>query len=636
MSKTKIEKEVKPLAAIGKVQLAGLDRIPRGGQEKQPGQANTVPPDGGWRETIESVAMAVILALLFRGFVAEAFVIPTGSMAPTLDGRHKDVWCSKCGVQYQVSASDEHRDEVITGLHVSTTTCPICRYTQTLDPLKRPNQASFSGDRVIVGKFAYDLAEPQRWDVIVFKYPDRAVQNYIKRLVGLPNEKLWIVGGNIYTCGQNEPIESLRIARKPPHKLDALLQLVDDTDHIPQDLTDVGWPSRWQAWPATASAWQTLEGGRAFVIEASHAAPSGQAAESWLRYRHLVPTHDDWQTIEVDRQLPSNIALRAGELIADYYAYNTPHYVRGDPVSFWRFPLTKAYRPPANIDQQPGPGDPPNYPYDLWRANTECFGQHWVDDLALECLAEVTGNQGELSLLLVRGGARYICRIDLTNGKATLSIAAADGQPQDFLSDDGQTKSRNPTASTSVRGPGRYRLRLSNCDHELLLTVNDSVVTFDGPTTYDSDDLIAPVFSAADPGDLAPAGVASRGATVKLTGLKIFRDKYYIASTGTSNDYDRPLQPDQVRTVFQNPSQWASSGLFAEKNRRHEEFILDKDQFMPLGDNSPQSSDARFWHGHHYVERDLLIGKALLIYWPHTWNRPIPFTPNFPRMGPIR
>jgi hypothetical protein len=25
-----------------------------------------------------------------------------------------------------------------------------------------------------------------------------------------------------------------------------------------------------------------------------------------------------------------------------------------------------------------------------------------------------------------------------------------------------------------------------------------------------------------------------------------------------------------------------------------------------------------------------------LIYWPHTWNRPVPFTPNFGKMGPVR
>src|SRR5687767_15967688 len=94
------------------------------------------PADGGWRETIESIAMAVILALLFRGFVAEAFVIPTGSMAPTLKGRHKDVDCPKCNYRYETSGSPEENEGRLTGSHVYNTTCPICRYTQTLDPLR--------------------------------------------------------------------------------------------------------------------------------------------------------------------------------------------------------------------------------------------------------------------------------------------------------------------------------------------------------------------------------------------------------------------------------------------------------------------------------------------------------------------
>jgi hypothetical protein len=273
----------------------------------------------------------------------------------------------------------------------------------------------------------------------------------------------------------------------------------------------------------------------------------------------------------------------------------------------------------------------------MWRRNLECFGQHWVDDLALDCTAEVTGNQGDISLLLVRGGVQHICRIDVATGKATLSMTDAQNRPLEFLSDDSETKAANPTATTSVRGPGRYNLRLSNCDHEMLLWVNGSVVKFDGPTTYESPDLIVPYHSASDPGDIAPAGVGSRGAAVKLSRLKIFRDKYYIATQGyTNSDYDRPLNAEQIHAVFRDPSQWEASGLFAERNRGHEEFILQKDQFLPLGDNSPQSSDARYWHGHHYVERELLIGKALLIYWPHTWNRPVPFTPNIPRMGPIR
>jgi len=259
----------------------------------------------------------------------------------------------------------------------------------------------------------------------------------------------------------------------------------------------------------------------------------------------------------------------------------------------------------------------------------------------------VTGSQGELSLMLVRGGTKHICRINLADGKATMSMTESSGQAMPFMGDDGSTADA-PTASTSVKGPGRYSLRLTNCDHEMRLLVNGTAVVFDGPTTYDSDDLIVPHYSAADPGDVAPAGVASRGATVKVSQLRIFRDKYYIATTEyfRPTDYDSPLDSQEIRRVFGNPSEWDNSRLFAPSNRRHVEFRLQDDQFLPMGDNSPQSSDSRLWspandrdkfpQPHHYVERDLLIGKALLIYWPHTWNRPIPFLPKFSRMGPIR
>ena len=62
------------------------------------------------RETVESVVIAVILAFLFRGFVAEAFVIPTGSMAPTLQGRHIDFRCPQCDFRFLTGASLENRD----------------------------------------------------------------------------------------------------------------------------------------------------------------------------------------------------------------------------------------------------------------------------------------------------------------------------------------------------------------------------------------------------------------------------------------------------------------------------------------------------------------------------------------------
>jgi len=50
-----------------------------------------------FRETVESLVVAFVLAFLFRTFEAEAFVIPTGSMSPSLQGQHKDVECTHCG-----------------------------------------------------------------------------------------------------------------------------------------------------------------------------------------------------------------------------------------------------------------------------------------------------------------------------------------------------------------------------------------------------------------------------------------------------------------------------------------------------------------------------------------------------------
>ncbi|MEX0612949.1 MAG: signal peptidase I, partial [Pirellulales bacterium] len=161
------------------------------------------------RETVESIVIAFVLAFLFRTFEAEAFVIPTGSMAPTLMGRHKDVDCPKCGYRYQVSASEEDSDNIhraradtIAGM------CPICNYVLPMRPNlpqdapgRRPEadlQRSYNGDRILVNKYIYTFADPDRWDVVVFKFPGDAQINYIKRLVGLPGETLRVYQGDLF------------------------------------------------------------------------------------------------------------------------------------------------------------------------------------------------------------------------------------------------------------------------------------------------------------------------------------------------------------------------------------------------------------------------------------------------------
>jgi len=67
--------------------------------------SNHAKSDGNVKETVESILVAFILAFIFRAFVVEAFVIPTGSMAPTLYGAHMRFRCPDCGYSFDVGYS---------------------------------------------------------------------------------------------------------------------------------------------------------------------------------------------------------------------------------------------------------------------------------------------------------------------------------------------------------------------------------------------------------------------------------------------------------------------------------------------------------------------------------------------------
>ena len=167
-----------------------------------------------FKETFESIVMAFILAFVFRAFIVEAFVIPTGSMAPTLLGQHADLTCSQCG--YRFASDVVKADGYNTGAAYSTTlTCPMCSYPIKVDA---PNQRR-PGDRILVHKFIYNLTEPKRWDVVVFKNPSNPQDNFIKRLVGLPGEKLFIIDGNIYTQPDDQPQTPWQIQRKTTREI---------------------------------------------------------------------------------------------------------------------------------------------------------------------------------------------------------------------------------------------------------------------------------------------------------------------------------------------------------------------------------------------------------------------------------
>lgn len=61
-------------------------------------------------------------------------------------------------------------------------------------------------DRLFGNRLAYTFGEPERFDVVIFKYPVDETQNYIKRVIGLPGETVEIRDAKIYIDGSDEPL----------------------------------------------------------------------------------------------------------------------------------------------------------------------------------------------------------------------------------------------------------------------------------------------------------------------------------------------------------------------------------------------------------------------------------------------
>ncbi len=610
----------------------------------------------GLREVVESVVIAFVLAFLFRTFEAEAFVIPTGSMAPTLMGRHKDVVCPKCDYPFQVSASDEVDSTTgrrKKGVDVIACTCPMCRYTIELDGGNPQGKSyrSYKGDRILVAKFPYQFRDPERWDVAVFKYPGGAKTNFIKRIVGLPNETVAVSHGDLFVKPAAEEdagafgrppdryrpvrkvvLDEFEIARKPPRKIRAMLQPVYDTERVKPELVrklvKIGWPARWSPLVGQnpALGWEASEDYGSFRTEGS------PEVETWIRYQHIVPSYEDWQYFK-DGALPPRTPRP--QLITDFSAYNTELLDSPDRRgTHGRRPGSEGYyRYDGSYVEASGPAPA-----------SQQLGLHWVGDLAVECTVEAESESGEAILELREGGETFQCRIDVGTGKARLSI---DGRGE-----------YQPTAQTRVRGPGKYRIMFSNIDDQLTLWVNGRVIGFDRDTAYPRLGNTVPHRS-----DLEPVRIGSRGAALGVSRLKVYRDVYYIAerlprgyasSTVITDFYEDPYRPEsgeemarvlsdprgEMARILSDPREW---GFFA--STRQVAFPLEEDQFLVLGDNSAESKDSRLWENEgfpYYVSREMLIGKALFIYWPHSLDRipktniPIRFFPNFRRMWFVR
>ncbi len=120
---------------------------------------------GGLGETVSVIIQALLLALVIRTFLFQPFSIPSGSMRPTLlEGDY--LFVTKWAYGYS-------------------------RYSLPFSP------DLFSGR--IWG------SEPERGDVAVFKFPPNPSLDYIKRVIGLPGDRIQMKDGQLFINGEGVP-----------------------------------------------------------------------------------------------------------------------------------------------------------------------------------------------------------------------------------------------------------------------------------------------------------------------------------------------------------------------------------------------------------------------------------------------
>lgn len=208
-------------------------------------------------EWTETIIVALGAAMAIRAFFFQPFKIPTGSMQPTLNGitveaqaepgffdnpvtkfpkwlltgaSYKEIRAKASG-KFDPRNVSSDRDKIVITLGGVEHRIPTYMYEQLQKQIKREYKEGdvivsgrvIAGDHILVNKMKYNFMKPERGDISVFDtrhldYPGvRTGTFYIKRMVGLPNEKIQIQNGRLVADGEivSEPPMFEKIATDP-------------------------------------------------------------------------------------------------------------------------------------------------------------------------------------------------------------------------------------------------------------------------------------------------------------------------------------------------------------------------------------------------------------------------------------
>ena len=549
------------------------------------------------KETLESILVAFILAFIFRCFIVEAFVIPTGSMAPTLLGAHSRFSCPDCGYRFDVNYSSPKMsdDDVEIPDHVQSVDedsnhavpvvyddihCPNCGLR--LPP--EANPAVWYGDRILVLKYLYLLQDPQRWDVVVFKSPSEKAKdystNFIKRLIGKPGETIMVLDGDIYVKARGA--DHFEIARKSPAAQESLWRLLYDNDYHPE--SNLARQSKWQQpWQQTTGSgkWSTDASlGRVFKFDGSDSAGT--------------------ISFNGDANLPDN----KNAAFYDWIGYDQKHSSKN---------------------------------YSAYRGHSPWLGEYPVSDLKLDLYYTRSTGDGPLRLRLSKLDHAFTAEFSPNAVRLIHEV-------------NGVQSSQPKMAELPFRPNKPIHIEFSNVDYQVTLRIDgrDVLQTTNEEYHPDIDDLEhrqldhqrygsypsrAGDFSSSarhhPPLPPPTASITAERQACEVSHISLWRDVYYTP-----------------KLANHQPQLWAGAEPMPGGNGGP--VVLGENEFFVMGDNSPMSYDARFWwepvdlkdedlHAEAgRVPERFMLGKAFFVYWPAGF-RPAKGAPALvPNIGQMR